>query len=809
MSDDKQENTDSFHDAVEETTAGEADTAAATEGSESVASDSPKKDKTGHGDMDAMDSADGTTHMAADSPVQEDDKKHNNDNDHDEDIAFEPVSLATLNSSTEDEPIEPAPTAVASALVTHDDAPIGESTESFEQNDELKEADRELEAKLEMLAVDDDGTPKEEPHLQSPIRLVPPALPVRSPKANKVTLAPVLPPRDGHPGSPPPVPARDEDAQEPPILPKRHPHDDPNHIFKAAAALEPPPLPPQLTHSQKQNHRSTISSWFKSSNRSSTSLSQRSEVEYDENYDLLLSRLDENDEDLSSKDEISRAQISSNQDTLKSSFADKLSQMESNSVDQSQSMEDAELKIDWHFWTTVVNDYASVVKSDPSALAKQISHGIPEQIRGIVWQLVSNSNPQEFEDQYETLKSQDSQFEKAIQKDLQRTSFIADLGVHNESLYNVIKAYSNMDTEVGYTQGMAFITVPLLINMSEIEAFSLLHKLMYSYNARSLYLPEMPGLLLNLYQFDRLVEDLLPNLHNHFQRQGIRSSMFATQWFLTFFAYKFPLEFVLRIFDLIITEGVESILKFAVTLVQRNEETLLTLKFDELLSFLKDNLFDIYRRTPVGDDDDQSQVEKSGFITAESYNVDTFVEEATNVKLLPITIKRYSTEWDEIHREEKERREEVDQLKLRNNQLRKEIRTVEASYTILNREHVQIANEMIKGRMKFAELEDANKDLLEQNDNLRALVKQLQENPISENVPVPAAFEADLKRTMDRNLEVMSQNQELEDQVQGLLQEVEDLNAKLRSYDDTPTSPVESSSPTKTHGGWSKMKLFK
>lgn len=39
-------------------------------------------------------------------------------------------------------------------------------------------------------------------------------------------------------------------------------------------------------------------------------------------------------------------------------------------------------------------------------------------------------------------------------------------------------------------------------------------------------------------QFDRLVEELLPVLHVHFLRQGIKSSMFCSQWFLTLFSYR-------------------------------------------------------------------------------------------------------------------------------------------------------------------------------------------------------------------------------------------------------------------------------
>ena len=44
--------------------------------------------------------------------------------------------------------------------------------------------------------------------------------------------------------------------------------------------------------------------------------------------------------------------------------------------------------------------------------------------------------------------------------------------------------------------------------------------------------------LLNTVKFDRLLEELLPVLHIHFLRQGVKSSMFCSQWFLTLFSYR-------------------------------------------------------------------------------------------------------------------------------------------------------------------------------------------------------------------------------------------------------------------------------
>jgi hypothetical protein len=104
----------------------------------------------------------------------------------------------------------------------------------------------------------------------------------------------------------------------------------------------------------------------------------------------------------------------------------------------------------------------------------------------------------------------------------------------------------------------------------------------------------MPGLQLRLFQFDRLVEELLPGVFLHMLRQGVKSSMYASQWFLTLFGYRFPLELVSAVFDLVFAEGVEAIFRFAIALIKRNEDVLLKLEFEDLIEFLKNGLFEVY-----------------------------------------------------------------------------------------------------------------------------------------------------------------------------------------------------------------------
>jgi hypothetical protein len=52
---------------------------------------------------------------------------------------------------------------------------------------------------------------------------------------------------------------------------------------------------------------------------------------------------------------------------------------------------------------------------------------------------------------------------------------------------------------------------------------------------------------------------------------------------------------VFRIFDNCIASGIEAIFGFSIVLLQKNEETLLSLKFDKLLVFLNTQVFETYQ----------------------------------------------------------------------------------------------------------------------------------------------------------------------------------------------------------------------
>lgn len=300
------------------------------------------------------------------------------------------------------------------------------------------------------------------------------------------------------------------------------------------------------------------------------------------------------------------------------------------------------------------------------------------------------------------------------------------------------------------------------LQMPEEEAFCLLVRLMNQYHLREMFIQDMPGLHLHLYQFERLLEDREPALYCHLHRKGVAPQLYATQWFLTLFAYRFPLQLVLRIYDLILSEGLEgAILKFGIVLMQKNAETLLGMTdMLTLTNFLKDRLFDVY----IDQAPSTNSLLESGFfgssggIDKEIYRADILVQDACAVKITPELLKRYTAEWEDKERLDKEREAELENLRAANASLSLKVRSLEERTEKSDTEHVQMASELVRTKVENQELHDSIESLKGQTDELRNLVERQPEE-------VEQRLKEEMDRIMERNLVVQNENRGLEEQM--------------------------------------------
>ncbi|XP_050465807.1 TBC1 domain family member 4 isoform X2 [Cataglyphis hispanica] len=256
-------------------------------------------------------------------------------------------------------------------------------------------------------------------------------------------------------------------------------------------------------------------------------------------------------------------------------------------------------------WDLLVSKESRVsTKCDNQMLLHAIKQGVPKGKRGEVWQFLAEQfclkqppiDTQHFPNYntpYELLLKQLTSQQHAILIDLGRTFpshpyFSSPLGPGQLALFNLLKAYSLLDHEVGYCQGLSFVAGVLLLHMAEDQAFFLLRHLMFRRGLRKLYLPDMAALQLHLYQLSRLLHDRLPTIYNHFDKHEVSPTLYAAPWLLTLFASQFPLGFVTRVFDLLFLENSEVLFRVSVALLEEHQDQLLCCdSFEEIMEYLK------------------------------------------------------------------------------------------------------------------------------------------------------------------------------------------------------------------------------
>ncbi|XP_052089701.1 TBC1 domain family member 1-like isoform X2 [Mytilus californianus] len=255
-------------------------------------------------------------------------------------------------------------------------------------------------------------------------------------------------------------------------------------------------------------------------------------------------------------------------------------------------------------WEEMLTEEDRDTRFSPQVVLDCVRKGVPKQLRGEIWYLMVDQHKLHYPSkndmspsrEYQDLLKDLTEYQHNILIDLGRTFpehkyFSTQLGQGQLALYNLLKAYSLLDREVGYCQGLSFIAGILLMHMDETSAFETLRHMMFNLGLRKQFHPSMMPLQIQLYQLTRLIHDNYRELHDHFEEHEIAPNLYATPWFLTLFASQYPLGFVARVFDLILMQGAEVILKVGLLLLGNHKELILQCNsFESIVEFIKTTL---------------------------------------------------------------------------------------------------------------------------------------------------------------------------------------------------------------------------
>lgn len=232
---------------------------------------------------------------------------------------------------------------------------------------------------------------------------------------------------------------------------------------------------------------------------------------------------------------------------------------------------------------------------------RRLVKGIPECMRSHVWGRFLGlqagrtdegviASPQE-KDSFRKLYMKISGFERQIDLDIERTLrdhvlFKARFSSAQVSLFKVLVAYSNLDREVGYCQGMSTIAAFLLLYFDEEVAFAALRRLLERDSLRTMYVADFPMLFEFFHVQETLMKSSTPRLSDQLRTFGIETSVYATKWYLTMYLGCLPFPLATRVWDLLLLWGPDVLVCVAVSLLQHHSRRLLRLEYEPCMQAL-------------------------------------------------------------------------------------------------------------------------------------------------------------------------------------------------------------------------------
>ncbi|XP_067941177.1 rab GTPase-activating protein 1-like [Watersipora subatra] len=439
--------------------------------------------------------------------------------------------------------------------------------------------------------------------------------------------------------------------------------------------------------------------------------------------------------------------------------SDDESPMVSGSGHVTKDITDEELVKDWD---ETLKKWNANLATRPKLVPALCKRGIPEALRGAVWQLLAGcQHSEELVEAYRILIAKDSPVQDIILRDMHRTfpahDYFKDVGgVGQDVLYKLNKAYSVYDAEVGYCQGLSFLVAALLLHMPEEQAFAVLVKIMFDYQLRNFYKDGFHDLQLRFYQLERLLQHQVPDLYSHMLDMQLEAHMYASQWFLSLFTAKFPLYLVYRIIDLFLCNGINTIFNVAIALLKDSRRELLALDFEGVLKFFRVTLPKKYRAE-----------------TAANHLLDI----ANRTKIQSRKLQKYEQEYLAIQAAQMKQEDPVDMFKRENKRL------IETNMR-LEQENDGLAHELVTSKVTLrSDLDSAEDSVEDLSKRLEITTRaKLEADEVVKRLSVENSHLKEKYRTEVCTVEdKLKKSNEIIDQYKDICNKMSDRNEKATS----------------------------
>jgi len=154
-------------------------------------------------------------------------------------------------------------------------------------------------------------------------------------------------------------------------------------------------------------------------------------------------------------------------------------------------------------------------------------------------------------------------------------------------MLDILDTFAYHRPDIGYVQGMTYITGMLLLHMDEYSAFQTLTNILSRRFFFSLYTLNIPQLVKFVKIYDLLFGENIPELFIIFSREKISPQLYLLDWFFTIFSTALPFRLACRVWDCYFIYGELFMFQTALAIIQSKKKELMSVDYEERLVMLK------------------------------------------------------------------------------------------------------------------------------------------------------------------------------------------------------------------------------
>ena len=298
--------------------------------------------------------------------------------------------------------------------------------------------------------------------------------------------------------------------------------------------------------------------------------------------------------------------------------------------------------------------------------------GMPNSFRLIAWNIVNNINylndinfvinniNYNSNNLYKKflLKDLDNKKSDLIYGDIKRTFPFQNYDSINKhkkendesSLYNILKAFCNIDEEIGYCQGMNYLSGFLLLStdFDEKSTFFLLISIFSNtfiqrkknnFSLRGLFMEEFPLLYFYGFIFDDLLQKYIPKLKKHLTDNCIPNDVWIIKWIQTVFTMILPINWSKKLWDNIFSSDFFFIIKFSISLCISLSKDIMELNDQQ-------QIMDYFRNIQ------KIPMNYTNPFLEKKFDIDNILERARKI---PLDVDNYLIRYEKEQKEEKDK----------------------------------------------------------------------------------------------------------------------------------------------------------